>query len=786
MGSELPRDVPFGDLLRMFRLSAGMSQEALAAAANVSARTISDLERGIRTTPQNQPALQIANALALDGDERERYFDSIKRHRLPRGSAATRINPDLPAVQWPILGRDAELDLIQRRFAEGSRIVTLVGTGGVGKTRLALELAARREAAAPGAVIWLALDLVSSPAGVLPSIARACGVKDRGSGNLPARIADAIAGRDVLLALDNAEHVLEAMTVLPELLDQAPRLSILLTSRDEARISGERIVRVDPLPLPRRGESHDDLTGNPAVALYLDRLAAASAPAITAATASSCEPGGTIDDAVTVVRLLDGLPLAIELAAAQAAALPQATMANLLEAAGLDALTRGRRDGPSRFRTMEAAISWSVDLLPPGADRLLRLLGVFHGGFTAEAAIAIATTAGSPTLIGALAALANAQLVLPGAQNAPRFRLLEPVRLYARTRLHDAGEEPLAAETHARWFLEWGRRQSMAINGMDPIPALDAVEADLANLRAAFAWATAHGDPVLTIDTAVALRQLFDVRGYHTEFREIIDAALAAIGEHAPPTRPLMDALFWSAIFANMQGDLATSSACTERLRALAEQTGSAEDAIRANLVEWGRAGASAETRTEAGAYLRQALAMMDESVSANTAWMLHLLHGVELHESGDPAAAVPLLELAAASAVDSGCALDQPLPLARLGLALLELGREADARRRFDEALTQSARIEAEVISIFSLLGLARLDAASEDPAALALAARRFGAASAIVTRQALAWGAYWEGVVAELRARLAAHLGETMLARLVREGEAGALADVLPPGAA
>ncbi|MFM9108020.1 MAG: ATP-binding protein [Chloroflexota bacterium] len=772
---DLAPDAPFGERLRVLRLAANLSQEALAAAAGVSARTISDLERGVRTTPQSQPATLIADALGLAGGARERYFAAIRQQRLPRGNAAVRITPDLPDA-GPILGREAEIALIGERLAGGDRLVSLIGPGGVGKTRLALEVAARRDAAAPGSVVWLALDLVAAPAGVLPSIARACGVRDRGSGNLPGRIAEAIAGRDVPLVIDNAEHVLEALSLLPDLLARAPRAAVLLTSREEARLAGERIVRVEPLPLPRRGATGAALAANPAVALYIDRLGAGAGVGAGEAAA--------VDEAAAVVRLLDGLPLAIELAAAQAIALPRLVLPALLEATGLAALARGRRDGPGRFRTMEAAITWSVDLLPPGADRLLRLLGVFRGGFTAAAVAGIATGARWPEAVGSLAALANAQLVAPdSASGAPRFRLLEPVRMYALDRLRAGGEEARAAEAHARWFLGWARGQAVAIDGPDPVPALDAVERDLPNLLAALSWASANGDPVAAMETLGALRRFFDFRGYIGEFRAQLDAAIAAAGSALPAARPLMDALFWSAIFANMQGDAAASGSRIDRLRALAAESGSVEHAVLADIAGWGRAGASADTRNAAGAYLRNALETLGEHAAGDLSWMLALLLGVELHESGDPAGAIAPLERAAAAAAARACALDRPLPLARLGLALLDLGREEEARVRLDESLALSARLDAEVIALFALLGLARLDARPGSPDAARLAARRLGAAEAIVARLGLSWGPYWEGVLDDLRARLAAALGPEPLAARLAEGAAAPLSGVLAP---
>ncbi len=771
--AETGSNMAFGEHLRRHRLAARMTQEELAEASGISVRSISDLERGARTTPQAAPAGQLADALGLSGAARDAWFAVIRSQRLPRGRAAVAIAAlaaaPLPIFAAPILGREREIAGVEDLLGS-ERIVTLIGPGGVGKTRLAAAVAAQAQDARPGAVVWVALDGLSSPAAVLPALARACGAGEGGAHPI-SRIAEALAGRAMLAVLDNAEHVLEAAADLPALLKAAPGLTLLVTSREELRIAGERVLPIEPLPLPQKTASIGRIAANPAVALYLRAVG-------NPADASS-QDVIALQEAAAVARLLDGLPLALELAGAQAAHLPRQTIAGLLEAAGLAALARGRRDGPGRFRTMEAAIAWSLALLPPDAERLLRMLGVFQGGFTTEAVANIAASLGAPGLIRLLPALINAQLIQhqhdgPGG----RFRLLEPIRMFALALLRASGGLQAARDAHATWFLGWARRQLPVLDGPAPLPALDAIERDLPNLHAAMAHAYASGDALAALPVITGLHRFYDSRGYRSEHRIMLETAIAATAGAENPA--VLEALFWAAYHANILGDEPAASAGIARLRAFAAESGDPEWTARADLLQWGRDAGSAAARDNGEALLRHGLSALGERRTGFIAGALSLLLGVELQERGDAAAALPLLENARDSAAAAGRALDLPVPLARLGLALLDLGRDDEALPCFTQALDISRTLGLPGVAFFPLLGLAMAGARSGDPVRQETAAAALAAAEEIVRGQGLAWGPYWETTVAHLEETLSGLLGPDRLAALRDASREGALLDI------
>ncbi len=758
---DLPADLPFGERLRRLRRAAGLTQEELAAAAGVSSRTISDLERGARATPQSGPADLIARALRLTGAEREAWFAAIRAQRLPRTPLPPApAAPPLPPEPGPLLGRERDLATVEERLASGQRLISLIGPGGVGKTRLAIATA-RQRAARGDLVIWTGLETLPSADAVLPAIARACGAREGGGPQPIARIAETLAGRDALLVVDNAEHVLEAAPDLAALLQATPGLAMLVTSREELRVRGELVIAVDPLLLPLPHAALATLPENPAVALFLR--------AIGDARGSAAESDALLREAADVVRLVDGLPLAIELAGAQAAALPPDTIASLLEAAGLSLLERGRRDGPGRFRTMESAIAWSLDLLPPDAERLLRLLGIFRGGFTAEAAASLTDAIGAPELLRLLPALVNAQLIQrQPAGAAARLRLLEPIRMFALQRLRDSDDLAAAREAHAAWFQDWAGRQVPALDGPDPLPALDALERDLPNLHAAIAARIAGEHPAAMLPLLSRLHRFYESRGYRAEHRAMLDAAIAAAGASITPN--LIEGVFWSGYHANIMGDQPAATAAISRLREFAAGTGDGQWTARADLLQWGRD--AGQPRSSGADLLRHGLAALGPDRGGDVATMLTVLLGVELQESGRAEEALPLLEEACATITAAGRALDLPVPLARLGLALLDLGRDEEALPRFNAALENARKLGLPGIAIFPLLGIARAGAHSADRKRQEDAAAALGAAEEIVRRQGLAWGPYWEAVIGEIEASLASALGPDMLATIRTHG--------------
>jgi len=512
--------------LRAGRLGLGMTQRQLAAELGVTPTTLARWERGERAI--SNPVLV---RLALD-------------HLGDRAAAARRPVP-LPAPVTELIGRDRELASLSALLADPAvRLVTLTGAGGAGKTVLAL--AALRAAANQRASGACLVELADLPAGaaaqaVARAFAAALGVRESGAEPLARTLAQALRGSDMLLLADNCEHVAAASAqLIAALVAGCPRVTVLATSREPLRIRAERRFGVPPLRVPdlARLPAPAALARVPSVRLFLTGWAAAN-PGFRL-TAAQARAVGEI-----CVRL-DGLPLALELAAAHGRPL---SAADLL--ARLDALPElpgaGHRDMPRRHRSLRAVLDWSYDLLDPAAQATFIRLGVFAGGFDAAVAaeVAAAEVAAPDGLPGvgvdrAIDALTEANLVLryrtPGGTE--RLRLLEPVRGYARERLVAAGGLAGAARRHAMWLVRWTEANAAKFENELQLSWLDELEAEIANLRAALAWSLSPaGDARLGLRLAAAMRRYWDMRGLPSEARDVLGALLAAAPAEPTPAR---------------------------------------------------------------------------------------------------------------------------------------------------------------------------------------------------------------------------------------------------------
>jgi predicted ATPase/DNA-binding CsgD family transcriptional regulator len=601
----------------------------------------------------------------------------------------------LPAQPTPLLGRGEELELARGRIlADEVRLLTVTGPGGVGKTRLALAVAEdlAGHPAFPDGVRFVDLAPLREPSMVLSAIRGALGVPESDGRPMLEALIGFLAERRLLLVLDNCEHLLAAAPDVGRLLAGAPGLTILATSREPLHSRWEHTLPLGPLALPDLDPSRlpppRELAHVPAVALFLERARAAR-PDFTLAP----------EDAPAVARLvvrLDGLPLAIELAAARAALLGPAALVARLEQ-HLPLPVRSGPDAPQRHHTLQAAIAWSHDLLTAEEQTLFRRLAPFAGGWTLEAAEAVACLAGGltdgdrtdcgvPDVLAGLTSLADKSLVqvTPRPGREPRFRLLETVRVYALDRLRASGEEEAVQRRHAAYFLALAERAESGLKGSDQRAWVDRLEREHDNLRAALRWCLAAGDAEAALRLSSLLGYFWWIGGHLAQGRTWLGEALALDRDGTAPSRT--PALVWSAVLAYGQGDNGQADALADAAATLARARGERVPeafAITARgLVAW-RHG---EVATAAHLH-REALELARE---VGDAWMIGdlLLHLGMAESSRDPAAAVEPLTESVDRLRAAGGLHHLMLALGTLADALARLGRMAEARVLFREGL--------------------------------------------------------------------------------------------------
>lgn len=771
----------FGDLLRRYRVSRGLTQEGLAHAARLSTRGISDLERGARRAPRRDTVLLLAEALELSGEERAAFEGAARRPAVLSdpvpATAGTRSGATgtLPIPPTPLIGRERE---VRRVFAllrrPDVRLVTLAGPGGVGKSRLGLRVGADLASDFRDGACYVDLSTIGDPGFVAAGIARGLGVAEIGGRSSVEGLAQHLRGKQLLLVLDNFEHLLEAAALVAQLLSAAPGLKVLVTSRVVLRLSAEHEYVVPPLALPDPRhplESLETLKGYGAVALFVER-AKGGRPDFELTS----ENGQAM---VEVCHWLEGLPLAIELAAARVKLLsPQAMVQRLGSRLGL--LTSGARDLPLRQRTMRDTIRWSYDLLEPAERMLLARISVFSGGRTLEAVREVCAAEGAAEdTLELLGTLVDNSLLQQreGAEGEPRFWMLETIREYAAERLRESGEAEELHRRHAEYYLALAEEAERGLVGRDELAWLRRLEAEHDNLRAALGWSLRRGESgsgealELGLRLAGSLWLFWYTRGHLGEGREWLGRGLAASGTAMPGVRAkALDGAGWIAMF---QGEYAAARALLERALSLYRGLGDA-DGIVTCIANLGMAAVLGQRDDiPASDLLEEAAALRPRLANPRTTANLLISSGLVAFSQGDIGRARELHEESLAISRAIGNTRSTTVCLVNLGLMAVGQADYGRAAALLREGLPLACGSDDKLSIQYALFGLAGIAAAKGQPTR---AARLWGASEAVreatgihlaaVARSGTNYDHYLEAV----RTRL----GEASFARTWAQGKA------------
>lgn len=524
-----PGAAVFGERLKAYRVRAGLSQELLAERAQISAGAVSALERGIRRMPYRSTVSLLVKALHLN-EEDSAELEATRRDA--RQSTSIDLSGHLPAQRTSFVGRDADIARIVQLLGT-SRLVTITGSGGIGKTRAALE-AARSIVETQWDEAWF-VDLapVIDGAFIAPKIAATIQPPLTARIETISDLASALAKRRMLLILDNCEHlVADAAAAVDTLLAVCPHMTILATSRETFGIAGEFVYRLQSLTVPKAVlERFEDAHAYSAIDLFIQRAEEADPRA-----AFNTE---SLDGIVNVTRRLNGVPLAIELAAAQLPLLGLQTLqARLSEQFNIPAR---RRDLPRRQQTVIATIRWSYDLLTDDERDLLCSVSIFSGGFTLAAAeeVCVHDAFSRSSVLPALASLVNKSLVnVEQGRDSVRYTLLDSVRSFGLEQLREAGGEISAARRHAQWLAEIADRISYSADHL-PANAMAEFLPEFDNVRAAISWslnASSQDDRGFAGRIITGLVGLWDFAGRRHEHRQWVELALEHIDETYHPS----------------------------------------------------------------------------------------------------------------------------------------------------------------------------------------------------------------------------------------------------------
>jgi predicted ATPase/class 3 adenylate cyclase len=655
---------------------------------------------------------------------------------------------NLPEQLTGFVGRERELSDASELLAS-SRLVTLTGPGGTGKTRLSLQVAADATDAFPDGVWFVALSGVKDPAMVIPSIIHTMGVSDDPQRGPLELLAGELADRRVLLVLDNMEQLLGSASDVSALLRGAPGLRILATSRAPLRISGEQEYPVAGLPAPVElgGLSPYQREHLPAAQRSRDPgvLAQFAAVQLFCARARAVKPGfelttANADDVAGIVGHLGGIPLAIELAAARLRFLTPAVIHERLERR-LDLPGASSMDVPERQRTLRGAIDWSYELLEPPARRVFERLGVFPSGFDLMCAEAVAGPPGElgVDVLDGLATLVDQSLVRSDDHGGePRFSLLEPIREFALERLIASGDEEPVRARHALAYRDLAVRLEPDISGAEQRGVLDRLEIEHTNLRAAIDWADARGDGVVAIELSVAVWRFWQKRGHLREARSRMEAMIgrpwfASLPDalRARAHEVLGGILYWHGDMIAARGPY---QAALDLWREVGDEAEVANALYNLSFTYSMATVNDPASQRVAGEILDEALAIYrrlgDDRGTANVLWA----QGIQAYFSNDNAAAAPFFAEALDLYRKVGDRTQEAWALHQLGSARLKLGQTAEARELIRSALRifeDTGDISGMTMALDDLAAVAVTDGDLDRAARLDGLARRLQASS-------------------------------------------------------
>jgi predicted ATPase/class 3 adenylate cyclase/Tfp pilus assembly protein PilF len=594
---------------------------------------------------------------------------------------------NLPAQLTEFIGREGEVEEARRLLAQpGVRLLTLTGPGGTGKTRLALRVAADVLQEYDDGVWFVAVAPISSAGLVAPAIAEALGLREVPDEPALETLRAYLRPKHLLLVLDNFEHVIDAAPVVADLLTNCPALQILVTSRAPLRIAGEHELPVPPLSLPdaNDGLQLEEILASEAVRLFVDRARVVRRDfVVTERNARTI---------ASICRRLDGLPLAIELAAARVRLLsPEAILSRL--DSRLTLLTGGGRDRPERQQTLRAAIAWSHDLLAEDEQVLLRRLAVFIGGWSLDEAEAIVNAVDAPeiSVIDGLTSLSDNSLIgqtdSVGVDDViePRFFMLQTIREFALEQLAASGERDAVKTAHAEHFLSLTVEAEPHLIGSDAVPWLDRLESEHGNLRASLAWFAERGERVSAVRLAGALWRFWWVRGHIGEGREQLERALGIEGAMDAASEAM--ALDGAGVLAETQGDYARSAALHEKALALSRENRDSAGIARA-LGNLGVLAYDQRDDDRAAALLEESLTLArDAGDQITTATALNDL-GFVVHRQGDSIRAEGLFRESLALRRVIGNASEIARSLNNLGTVAFDQGNFTMACELYEESL--------------------------------------------------------------------------------------------------